>query len=247
MQALKVILIDDEKLSLDVLEWELEGLDVPIEILAKCNDPYKGIGAIESLKPDLVFLDIEMPRLNGIQLLKKLDKIDFHLIFCTAYDQYAIEAIKNEALDYLLKPVQKDELEKAINKVKNKQTDSIQKRFLSLYEKMQTEKQDKKKVIIPTSDGLEFVDINDVIRCESESNYTSIYIKDSKKIFIAKTLKEVHAMLESDKFQRVHKSHLVNFDYIKRYLKSDGGRIVMEDGSEIPVSRSKKGDFFDSL
>lgn len=247
MQKLKAILIDDEVLSLDVLEWELQGLDEPVHILGKYNDPFAGLEAIKSLKPDLVFLDIEMPRLNGIELLKKLGKIDFHIIFCTAYDQYAIEAIKHEALDYLLKPVSSDDLKHAMDKVRQRRGDGIEEKLLALYERLQAQSQDQKRIIIPTSEGLEFLEESEIVRCESESNYTSIFLADKRKVFVAKTLKDIQGMLNSEKFQRVHKSHVVNFDYIKRYLKADGGKIIMSNGDEIPISRSKKGEFFDHL
>ena len=239
---IKTIIVDDEQLSIDVLIWELEGLNTSFEILATTNDPIEALKLIKNLKPELVFLDIEMPKLNGLELLNQIEDISFNVIFTTAYDHYALEAIKKEALDYLLKPIQKEELEISIQRHLAKSTDDVEAKIQSIFSKLL--KQDENgKIIIPTSEGLEFVKIQDIIRCESSSNYTYIYKKDGSKLLVSKTLKDIEAMLPDTLFKRIHKSHLINFNSIEKYLKSDGGWIVLEDGSQVPISRNKKGDF----
>lgn len=247
MSTIKAILIDDEQLSLDVLVWEIEGLDLDVEIIGQYTDPRIGIEAIKQDHPDLVFLDIEMPEIDGIQLVQSLHPIFFNVVFTTAYENYAVDAIKHEALDYLLKPVRPEELRRAIERHRSRNLDHLQNNLSSLFERLQKQNNSRKKVVIPTSKGLEFVELDNIMRCESSSNYTHILLRDGNKLFISKTLKEVEELLDSESFCRVHKSHLINLDAIKRYVKVDGGHIVLEDGSEIPVSRNKKGDFLGQI
>lgn len=244
--SIKAVIIDDEELSIDVLQWELQGLNEPVEIVGTASDPILGIEVIKKTRPDLVFLDIEMPKMNGIELIGSFDQVDFNVIFTTAYDHYALDAIKKEALDYLLKPVQKEELEKAIQKHLSKSNDQIGEKIQSIFQNVIRNEQHQ-KIIIPTAEGLEFVKIAEILRCESSSNYTYIFLRNGTKLLVSKTLKDVEQMIGSDEFRRVHKSHLINFNFVSRYLKSEGGKIVMEDGAEVPISRNKKGEFLDQL
>ena len=244
--SIRTVIIDDEILSIDVLKWELEGLDHDIEIVGTASDPVKGINLIQKMKPELVFLDIEMPNMNGIELIGSFEVVDFNVIFTTAYDHYALEAIKKEALDYLLKPVQKEELERAIEKHLSKSNDQISTKIQAIFENVIRNEQHQ-KIVIPTAEGLEFIKISDILRCESSSNYTYIFLRNGSKLLVSKTLKDIEEMIDSEEFRRVHKSHVINFNYVSRYLKSEGGKIVMEDGSEVPISRNKKGEFLDHL
>lgn len=244
--SINAIIIDDEQLSIDVLEWEIQGLSHQIEIIGKSTDPKEGIKLIQELRPDVLFLDIEMPGMTGLEMLSKLETIDFNIIFTTAYDHYALDAIKNEALDYLLKPIQKEDLERAVLRHLSKSQDDIGLKIESIFNKIMHDDQGE-NIVIPTAEGLEFIKVDDILRCESSSNYTYIYMRNGGKMLVSKTLKDVEAMIQSEHFQRIHKSHLINFNCIKRYLKSEGGKIVLEDGSEVPISRTKKGDFLDQL
>ena len=186
--SIRALIIDDEQLSIDVLQWELEGLGSQIEVIGTAHDPLVGIELINKLNPELVFLDIEMPKMNGLELLNHVEHISFNVIFTTAYDHYALEALKKEALDYLLKPIQKDELKKAIEKHITKSSDDIETRLDSVFSLL-IKNQKPGKIVIPTSEGLEFIKVESILRCESSSNYTYIFKRDKTKILVSITLK----------------------------------------------------------
>lgn len=240
----KSIIIDDEKGSIDSLAWELKKFSDDIEIVSTTQSPIEGIQLIKSLKPEVIFLDISMPEMNGFEMLEAVRDIKFNVIFTTAFDQYAIDAFKENAIDYLLKPVLPEDIERVISKLKNT-TENI-----NLQDKLQTFLNEYKQsntgyqtIALPTMEGLEFIDINEIVRCESTSNYTYIHQLHDKPLLISKTLKEVESMLTDHGFIRIHQSHLVNIKSIKKYIKGKAGSLILRDGSIIPVSRSKKGDF----
>lgn len=244
MPKQRTILIDDEVNSLDLLEYELQALNSNIEVIAKCSDARKAAQLIENEQPDLVFLDIEMPWFSGFEVLDQLTYLDFNLIFITAYDQYAIEAFKYLAFDYLLKPVERDQLLNTLKRVQHKITKqkSIElKRIMNLVESGDFKLE---KIPFPTQKGIEFYHADEIIRCKADSNYVEIHTVDGTKIFISKTLKSIEGMLNNTHFLRVHQSHLINLDYLVSYAKEDGGYLKMSDNSIIPISRSKKSDFF---
>jgi two-component system LytT family response regulator len=178
--------------------------------------------------------------MNGFQLLEKLPKIDFELIFTTSYDQYAIKAIKFSALDYLLKPVDREELQKAVQKVLKKVNGSISQQLEILLQKVKQPSIQVKRVALPTMQGLELVEINSIISCSANNNYTEFFLRDKKKILVSRTLKETEEMLEDYAFMRVHHSYIVNLNEITRYIKGEGGYVIMTDGSTVDVSRSRK-------
>lgn len=240
-KEISCVLIDDEQHAIETLEWELEKCDFPIKIMSTFQDPKEGRDFLNTTQPDLVFLDIEMPFLNGFELLNQLDSINFHIVFTTAYDKFALNAFKVSALDYLLKPVDRDDLNKVLEKVleiKRKKDITSQIEILS-----QRLKGEFSKVALPTLKGLEFIEIENIVRCSAESNYTHIYLANGKKILISKTLKQVEEILKEGTFFRVHSSSLINLKMIKQYIKGDGGQVVLEDGSVVDVARSKKKDF----
>ena len=247
MNKIKAILIDDEQHCLDVLEWELNGADKSVEIIASFTNPLEAVKGINELNPDLVFLDIEMPNMNGLQLLQSFDVVSFNVIFTTAFEHYALQAIKNQAIDYLLKPINPRDLKLALTKHRNSDVNRLQFQLNTLFKKLQEQNDSQKKIVMPTADGLEFLKLEDIIRCESSSNYTFIHLRKRNKLLVSKTLKEVESMIDSPMFSRVHKSHLVNLNSIVRYNKSDGGVVLMEDGSEVPLARNKKSDFLNNL
>ncbi len=237
---LKAILIDDEKNSLETLRMELE-LNCPhVEIAQLCQGPEAGLAAISAIKPDLVFLDIQMPGMTGFELLRKLDKIEFEVIFVTAFDQYSMQAIKVSALDYLLKPVDGEELTRAVLKVEK---NVALKQSSAQVDLLLTNLQSSagfSKIALPTLKGLDFISIEEILYCHADGNYTSIYTVDGEKYVISRTLSDFESMVDSGMFFRTHKSYLVNLQYIKQYIKGSGGQVVLKDGSAIQVARARK-------
>lgn len=207
-----------------------------------------GIEAIRKYEPEVVFLDIQMPDGSGFKLLETLDEINFEIIFTTAYDQFAIKAIKYSALDYLLKPIVPAELKAAVGKVEQKKGDgTINKHIRVLVDNNSEKSSSSKRIILSTSEGMHVIDVRDIIRCESDDYYTRFFIKERKTIMVSRTLKEHEELLSEYGFIRPHKSHLINLRYIKSYLKTDGGYILLEDGTQVPVSRRKREMVFQKL
>jgi two-component system, LytTR family, response regulator len=246
---IKAIIIDDEQHCINRIEHILREYCLnEVELTGSFETVDAGLAAIKKLKPQLVFLDVEIHDKTGFDLLKQIPDIDFEVIFTTAYDKYAVQAFKFSAIDYLLKPVDADELQQAINKLKEKfsKTEMSQK-LDTLFHNLKTIKDGSKKICVPVLNGLIFLNVNEIIRCESNINYTTLFIKDKQKILVAKTLKEFEELLSEYNFFRVHNSHLINLDYIKSYNKGKGGSVSMTDGSEIEVSTRRKEDFLKRL
>jgi two-component system LytT family response regulator len=237
---IKAIIIDDEISAIKSLKWEIENFCQGIEICDSFTDPTEAISAINYLKPDCVFLDIEMPEMDGFQLLSKLKFRDFELIITTAYDSYAIRAFKENAIDYLLKPIDTDDLLKSVAKIKT----SKEKHTLGLDLKRALDsilpKQTKTKIALPLSGKTLFVNSDDIIYCKSDGNYSEIFFKKDKKEMLSKKLKDIEEIIDNDIFFRVHHSYLVNINHIKEFIRNDGQYLVLENGVSIPVSRSKK-------
>lgn len=241
MSKIKAIIIDDEKHCSATLEYELGKHCPDVQIIGTFNDPLKGKEAIVSEKPDLLFLDIEMPKLNGFELLHSLEERNFGLVFTTAYDDFAIKAFQFSALDYLLKPISGGDLTKAIDRFKQHEKNGINQTQLEiLFSKL--ENGGFNKIALPSSGGLEFALPEEIMHCESDSNYTMVHFVERKKLLLSKTLKEVDEMLKGHGFFRIHHSHLVNLNHIKQYVKGSGGYVILESGVQVPVSRSKKDE-----
>ena len=236
------LIIDDERRSRDTLRGMLEKYcDNDVEIRGEADGMRTGIEAINKLNPEVVFLDIQMPDGSGFKLLELLEEINFEVIFTTAYDQFAIKAIRYSALDYLLKPIVPAELRNAVAKVVRKKSDgTINKHIRVLLENLKDNTLSSKRIVLSTSEGMHIIDVKDIIRCESDDYYTRFFIRDRKPILVSKTLKEHEEMLSEYGFLRPHKSHLVNISYIKSFIKTDGGYILLNDGTTVPVSRRKR-------
>lgn len=234
------IIIDDERHSCDALKMLLDKCCPQVQVAAICHSGEEGINKIHELRPQLVFLDIEMPHMNGFQMLEQLHAIHFEIIFTTSYDQYAITAFKFSALDYLLKPVDREELQKAVQKVSNKITPPVSQQLEILLQKINQPTIAVQRIALPTMQGLEFVPVESIISCSSNNNYTEFFMVEKKKLLVSRTLKEVEDMLADHSFVRVHNSHIVNLNAITRYVKGEGGYLVMSDGSTVDVSRSRK-------
>jgi two-component system LytT family response regulator len=238
---IKAILIDDEVHCLDTLSMMISDYCPEVQVTARCLSGKKALEAIEKIKPELVFLDIEMPLMNGFELLEKYDPIPFSVIFTTGYDQYAIKAIRFSALDYLLKPIDPKELVGAVHKVQVQKAPPSTEQFRLLMDQMQQKEKNLNKIAIPTLDGFELIKIDQVVHCEANDNYTHFYLKEGNKITACRTLKEIEEQLEEfSSFLRIHHSYIVNLNEAKKYIRGDGGYLVMNNGSTINVSRTRK-------
>lgn len=246
---IRAVIIDDEKRSRETLSGLLlKHCNEDIEVVAEADGCVSGIEAIKIHNPEVVFLDIQMPDGSGFKLLEALDEINFEVVFTTAYDQFAIKAIRYSALDYLLKPIVPAELKNSVDKVKQKKSSgTINKHIKVLLENIKDTNTASKRIILSTSEGMHIIDIKDIIRCESDDYYTRFFIRDRKPIMVSKTLKENEEMLSEYGFLRPHKSHLINIRFVKSYMKNDGGYILLQDGTNVPVSRRKKEKILQEL
>ncbi|MCB0805177.1 MAG: response regulator transcription factor [Bacteroidales bacterium] len=238
---LKAVIVEDEKRSRETLSGLLKLYCKDVNLVAEADGMNSGREAILKHDPDLVFLDIQMPDGSGFKLLESLENIRFDVIFTTAYDQFAIKAIKFSALDYLMKPIFPEDLVAAVEKAKKKRDTQGTKQGIDvLLQHVKKPESENPKIVLSTSEKIHVVNIKDIIRCESDNYYTLFLFTDGTKLLISKTLKENEELLSEHNFIRPHKSHLINALYIKSFLKQDGGYIMMTDGSKVPVSRRKK-------
>jgi two-component system LytT family response regulator len=248
MLTLTAIIIDDESSSRNSLQQKLISNCPEIKIIAECENGEQGIDAIETKKPDIVFLDVEMPRMNGLAMLQQLNNRNFELIFTTAYDHYAIEAIRFSALDYLVKPIEVQDLQTAISRAEQKrQKQSSNERIETLLHNLLLEKNQHHRLAIPSHEGLFFLELSDILYLEAESNYTFIFLTDGKKITVTRTLKDFEEILPSHLFIRIHHSHIINKDHIQKYIRGEGGQVVMKNGSLLYISRRKKEEFLKAI
>jgi len=225
------------------LKQKLQDYCPEVELCGEAANGEEGLSLIEKKHPKIVFLDIEMPLMNGFEMLQELSNKDFHLIFTTAYDQYAIKAIKYSAFDYLLKPVDIEELKSTIKRILQESADPNTQQKLDALKENVHPKYNFSKLAIPTMDGLLFFNINDIIQLDAHSNYTTIYFVNHPKLIASRTLKEFEEILPQDIFFRTHHSHIINLNYIKRYIKGDGGQIELLNGNYVEVARRKKEEF----
>lgn len=243
---IRCILIDDESDSLEVMEWMLKTYCPQVKIEAVCNSAEKGIAEINRLKPDLIFLDIEMPNMNGFDMLEQFDELFFDIVFVTAYDQFAIKAFRYSALNYLLKPVGEDDLIETIQRIEKRKVIPSKEQMETLMQNIKQEsKQTVSRIALTTSDGMLFVATQDIIFCTSDNNYTTVVLTGGKKILISKTLKDIDETLSGPDFYRIHNSFLVNINHIKKFVRGDGGYVIMDDGTTVSISRNKKQEFLD--
>lgn len=238
---MRAIIIDDEKRARETISNIIRLYCPSVEVVAEADDINSATEVISKHKPDIVFLDIKMPGGSGFDLLKQLGKINFKLVFITAYEEFAVKAFKFSALDYLLKPVNPDELIAVVEKAESQiEKDNTSIKFESFITNLQNITREVKKIVLKTSDSIYVINVPDIVRCEADRNYTSFLLNNGKKILVSVTLKEYDDMLNSYRFFRAHQSHLVNIDYIDSYEKKDGGYLIMKDKSHVPVSVRKK-------
>ncbi|HEV8283684.1 MAG TPA: LytTR family DNA-binding domain-containing protein [Chitinophagaceae bacterium] len=237
---ISAIIIDDEMHCRKTLFLQLREYCPNVHVIEQCDSAQTGLEAIRKFNPDLVFLDIEMPHMNGFEMLEQFSEIPFALIFTTGYDQYAIKAFRFSALDYLLKPIDHEELKKAVEKVSLHLQHPLPQQLEILLQKMHAQPSVINKIAVPTMEGLQMIAVDSIISCESDRNYTVLLLKNKQRIIVSRILKDLEEMLEDHNFLRVHHSYIVNLNEISKYVKGEGGYLVMSDGSSVDVSRSRK-------
>lgn len=232
----KCVIIDDERNSSELLELQLSRYcSETLKVVGVSNSPEEGIELVQKLKPNLLFLDIQMPAMNGFEFLERINPIEFDVIFITAHDEYAVKAFKYNALEYLLKPTDINELKSAVGRFEAKQYARSSSDYSASIQK---------RIALTTPDSLLFVNPKEVVYCESSSNYTFFHLNNGKKILVAKTLKEVEQILYIYNFFRIHNSYLINMDEVREFVRGTGGHVVMSNGNHLTVSRSRKEEFF---
>jgi two-component system LytT family response regulator len=247
MNELKAILIDDELNSLQNLQNKLEKYCPSVKVLGTFEKPEEAILCVRHQKPDLLFLDIEMPKMNGFRFIEELGDFEGEIIFITAYNHFAIEAMRISAFDYLVKPVAIADLQNAIMRLQEQRGRHIKERMNVLKQSIGENKTQQNKIAVPTNEGLEFIVIKTIIRIESSANYSRLYLTDKHSLLVTKLLKDFEELLTPYRFFRVHNSHLINLNYISKYIRGDGGQVVMENGDVVDVSRRKKEQFLGLL
>ena len=239
---LKAIIIDDEWKGRVALRQKLLDYCGDVQVVAEAADGEEGIAMIKLHHPHIVFLDIEMPRMDGFDMLRSIENKNFQIVFTTAYDQYAIRAVKFAAFDYLLKPVDIEELRACIARIRQSVQIHTGQKLTVLEENMHPGAA-LRKIAIPTLDGLLFFNISDIVHLEAQSNYTAVYFQDGTRLLASRTLKEFEELLPQDIFFRAHHSHMINLNYIKRYIRGDGGKIEMQNVNYVDLARRKKEEF----
>ena len=243
MEQIKAIIIDDELSSLQNLNKKLTEFCPQVDVVATCHLPEEAIPLIQQLKPNVIFLDIEMPRMNGFRMLEEFEVYEFEIIFTTAYDHYAIDAIRISAFDYLTKPIGIKDLQNAVERLQKNSNHYTKEKVELLKQSFAETKSQEDRIVISTGEGIEFVSVKTILRIESNSNYSKIFFTDGKSILVTRLLKDFEGILLPYQFYRIHNSHLINLKYLQKYVRSEGGYVVMQNGDVIEVSRRKKEEF----
>ena len=237
---LKAVIIDDEPDCVKLLALQLKMYCPQVKVAAECTGSEEGLEKIRSLNPDIVFLDIEMPVMNGFQLLEYLGDIKFSLVFVTAYDKFAVKAFRFSALDYLLKPIDGKDLKAAVEKAERRQWPIEQQLQLFKQQLKSDSRSLPDKIALPYQNGVTFAEIKNVIYCESDNNYSRIHTVDGNQYTVAKTLGDIQEVLEERNFLRIHRQYLINLDHIKKYVRGEGNYVIMSNNQSIPVARNQK-------
>lgn len=243
MEKLKAILVDDERSSLQNLERKLAEFCPDLTVIALSENPEEAIQLIGQLRPDVIFLDIEMPRMSGLRMLDELPDYSGEIIFTTAYNHYAVEAIRISAFDYLVKPVSIAELQNAVARLVKQKQSQTKERLEVLRQSLTESKSQEDKIAVPTAEGLEFLQIKNIVRIESSSNYSKIYMTEGRSMLVTRLLKDFEELLLPYRFYRVHHSHLINLACIQKYIRGEGGQVLLQNGDTVDVSRRKKEEF----
>jgi two-component system, LytTR family, response regulator len=241
------IIVDDELKSRESLKILIEDFCEGVTVKALCQNISEAIEAIDSYKPDVVFLDIQLQRETGFDLLNQLRNVDFDVIFTTAFSEYAIKAFKYSAVDYLLKPIDIEELKQSLSKVEKRKGQALGERLHHLLDNLRAGTSDNYKLALPTADGLVFVKVSEILYCQAASNYTEIILTENRKYIVSRTLKEYEDMLAEQHFYRIHHSYLINLNEIKKYVRGEGGYVIMNNDKSLDVSKRKKEGFLSRI
>ncbi len=245
---LRAIIVDDEKHSRETLKNLVTEFCADVEILATTSTINEAISAIKTQKPDLVFMDIELQTGTGFDILEQVGDINFEVIFTTAFEQYALKAVKFSSLDYLLKPIDLEELQKAVEKARKiKDKNIYSKQLETLLHNLKQQQPNNNKICLATADGYEFINVDEIMYCKAEGSYTTFKLTNGTSLLVSKHLKEYENLLTDQHFMRVHNSFLINLNEVKKYVKSDGGYILMNNGESVSISRNKKEEFFNIM
>nr|WP_298922797.1 LytTR family DNA-binding domain-containing protein [uncultured Allomuricauda sp.] len=239
--TLKVVIVEDEKHSRETLKKLLEEFCEDVKIIATASSVKEAVKVLSVFSPDIVFLDIELQPGVGFDVLNQIKEPNFEIIFTTAFEKYAIKAIKFSSLDYLLKPIDLDELQQAIEKARNRLDKSVSRQQIeTLIQNLSQENPRQEKICLATTSGMEFISIEDIIVCKADGSYTSFILKNKNPLLVSKHLKEYENLLADQQFMRVHNSYLINLKEVKKYIKSDGGYIIMSNDMHVSISPRKK-------
>jgi two-component system, LytTR family, response regulator len=245
---IKAVIIDDEQHSLETTDILVRKYCPGVLVMGLADSPEKGITLIDALKPELVFLDIAMPRMNGFEMLQFVQYKEFDIIFTTAFDAYAIKAFKVNAIDYLLKPIEPEELIKAVDKVKSKVEKNLHlNRIDEILQSSGLQGFKKNKLALPVEGKIAMLEYDSILYCESDGNYTKIHLSTQKTIMVSRTLKDIESMLPQPIFMRIHHSYVVNINHIKEYIRGEGGEVLLSNGDQLRVSRNKKEELLAAL
>lgn len=245
---LNAILVDDEESNLNALKEKLLRHCHNVALGALCTTAADAIAAIEAIRPDIVFLDIEMPVTNGFLLLQNLRYKNFELIFTTAYDHYAIKAIRFSAIDYLVKPIEIEELKAAVSRAEQKRAQVSAAHQVELFlENLSPKKPGNQKIAVPTAEGLEFIKLSSLIYLEASINYTYIFLDNNRKYLVSRSLKEFEDLLPPETFVRIHNSYIINKDFAEKYLRGEGGQVVLSSGAVLDISKRRKAEFLKAI
>lgn len=245
---LKAIIVDDERHSRETLKNLIEEFCEDVAVLTAVSSVQEALAAIKQLQPDVLFLDIELQTGTGFDILDQLDEINFEVIFTTAFEQYAIKAVKFSSLDYLLKPIDLEELQKAVEKARKIRDQTVYNQQLEvLLFNLKQKQPSLNKICLSTAEGFEFVSVDEILYCKAEGSYTTFKLKNNSNFLVSKHLKEYESLLLDQHFMRVHNSFLINLKEVKKYIKSDGGYILMNNDEPVSVSRNKKELFLEAM
>ncbi len=244
---ISTVIIDDEQECIDDLNYLIQKHELPVKVLAAANSANDGLAAILKHKPQLVFLDVVMPGTSGFEMLELLPKLDFHLVITTSVDKYAVQAIRASALDFLLKPVKAKELKEAIDRSMEKQSAPSKTQISLLTDNLKSRNKSIKKIALTIADGVQLVNMDEIFYFESDGNYTTVHLKGDKNIVVSKPIGRFEELVDDTHFFRVHNSFLINLNHVSKFVRSDGGYVVLENGKSITVARSKRDALLEVL
>jgi two-component system LytT family response regulator len=242
------IIVDDERRGREALSNMIKEFCPEVNVIETCETVKEAVEVIKSNKPQLIFLDVELKGETGFDLLSNLMPVNFEVIFTTAYEHYALKAIKFSAIDYILKPIGLEDLKDAIQKTEEKiKSKTISENFDILFKNLNSPDKKNHRIALSSSDGYNFTEVSDILYCKADGNYTSFHVKNVGKVLVSKNIKEYENLLNEHNFFRIHRSSLVNMDEVKRYVRGEGGYVIMSDGESLDVSKRKKEQFMSRL